>query len=134
VAWYSIDDTDNAFDAFFRYFLTALFEAEGGLERLLGPLLQGQARLTEDDVVPTVIHTLNTLSGDLHVILDDYHMITVNAVHSAVARLLKYLPPKVHVVVVSRHTLPQSLCRFRSQYDLMAFFPLTYCGPLCFFI
>ena len=55
VARYSIDEMDNDFDVFFRYFLAALVEAESGLESFLGPLLQGQARLTEDDVVPTVI-------------------------------------------------------------------------------
>ena len=122
-SWYSIDDTDNDFDIFFRYFLAALVEAEGGLERFLGPLLQGQARLTEDDVIPTIIHALNTLEYDLYVILDDYHLISTDTVHQALARMMRYFPPKIHVVIISRHKLPRFLTRFKCQYDIVEITP-----------
>ena len=123
VAWYSIDETDNDFDIFFRYFLSALVEAENGIEPILGPLLQDQSRLSAEDVIPTLIHALNAISYDIYVVLDDYHVIDVDDIHKALARVMKYLPAKVHVVIISRHRLPQSLCRFRYQYDMVEIGP-----------
>ena len=118
VAWYSIDDSDNDFDIFFRYFLSSLVEAENSLEPILDPLLQDQTRLSAEDVIPTVIHALNAVSYDFFVILDDYHMIEIDDIHKTLARVMKYLPPKIHLVIISRHRLPRSLCRFRYQYDM----------------
>ena len=123
VAWYSIDDTDNDFDIFFRYLMAALIKVDKGFQKILGPYLKGRVRLDEDDVVPVIIQALNTLSNDLYVIMDDYHEIRVDRVHRALARILKYLPPKGHIVIISRHKLPPSLVRVKCQYDMVEITP-----------
>ena len=122
-AWYSLDDTDNDFDMFFRYILTSLIEADVELEKILGPLLQDQTLLTEKDMVPRVIHALNTLGNDVYLVLDDYHLIHLDGIHHALARIIRYLPAQVHFVIISRHKLPPSLFRFKFQYDMMEITP-----------
>jgi LuxR family transcriptional regulator, maltose regulon positive regulatory protein len=118
-AWYSIDDEDNDFDIFFRYFLTTLIKADNRLEETMGPLLHVQTRFSQKEIIPPIIHALNTLAGDVYLILDDYHMIKVDEIHHALGRIIKYLPRNVHVVIISRYRLPQSLYRLRLQYDVV---------------
>ncbi|MFH2046892.1 MAG: LuxR C-terminal-related transcriptional regulator [Pseudomonadota bacterium] len=122
-AWYSIDDTDNDLDVFFRYFITALIEANNGLEDIIGPLLQNQTRIIAKDIVPPIIHALNTLIGEIYLIIDDYHMINADEIHQALGHIIKYLPHNMHLAIISRHKLPQPLSRFRFQYDILEITP-----------
>jgi LuxR family transcriptional regulator, maltose regulon positive regulatory protein len=118
-AWYSMDETDNDFDIFFRYLLTALIQIDDLLEEAIGPLLQDQMRLTEKRVIAPLLGAVSGLGEDIYLILDDYHVIDMDEIHHALARILKYLPPKLHVVLISRYRIPKALCRFRFQYDVV---------------
>jgi len=122
-AWYTVDETDNDFDIFFRYLLTALIQTDDLLEEAIGPLLQDQLRLTEKRVIAPLMGALSGLGKDIYLILDDYHMIGVDEIHHAMARILKYLPPKCHLVLISRYRIPKALCRFRFQYDVVEISP-----------
>ena len=50
--------------------------------------------------------------------MDDYHLITSKEIHDAVAYLLRYLPPKMHVVIISRQKIPFSLSSFRIRNQI----------------
>ena len=51
--------------------------------------------------------------------MDDYHMIASDAIHQALTRMMRYFPPKIHVVIISRHKLPRFLSRFKCQCDMV---------------
>jgi len=50
--------------------------------------------------------------------LDDYHVISAQAVHEAVKYLLDHLPEGMHLVILSRSDPPLPLARFRARNQL----------------
>ncbi len=113
VVWYSLDRGDNDPDLFFRYLLATLNRTGGLSATDVEPFLFGQKPLSGQEVIPFIIEHLSNLSEDLYLILDDYHLIAAREIHEAVNQLLDYLPPKLHVVIISRHVLPLSMSRLR---------------------
>ncbi len=112
-AWYSIDQIDNESDIFFRYFLAALAGMDDGLSSVAGPLLRKQERLTAAAVVPLIIEHLAEVPKDIYLVLDDYHLIAHGEIHDALSYFLDHIPPRVHVVIITRHAIPFSVSHFR---------------------
>ncbi len=116
-AWYSLDDTDNDPDVFFRYLLTAMLSIDDRLEEMIGPALQTQRELSAADAIPLIVQASVTLGKDAYLIFDDYHLISNNKIHNALIRLFQYQPPTLHVVIISRYTLPPTLRRMKNQLN-----------------
>jgi LuxR family transcriptional regulator, maltose regulon positive regulatory protein len=112
-AWYSLDTADNQTDVFLRYLLTALIDLHGTLAAALKPQLHSHNKLTGAEIVPLVVEQLVRLEEDVYLVLDDYHFITSKEVHSTLSFLLDRMPEKMHVVVMSRHSIPFPLSRFK---------------------
>jgi len=51
-------------------------------------------------------------------VLDDYHLIDAQYIHTAMAYLLDHLPPRVHLVLASRADPPLPLPRLRARGEL----------------
>lgn len=105
-AWYSLDKEDNEPDLFYRYFLTTLARTDEHLAMALGPVLENQRKLTGAMVVPHLIACLSTLFRDIHMVLEDFHRITNEKIHATLARLIQYIPARLHLVILSRYCLP----------------------------
>ena len=86
-AWYSLDETDNDSDLFYRYLLTTIGNKNNKLAEGFGPFLQSRQKLFAKDVLPCVIEYLDDLTEDLYLILDDYHLITSDEIHEALSYL-----------------------------------------------
>src|SRR5205823_309836 len=52
-------------------------------------------------------------------VLENYHVITAEAIHSAVAFLLEHLPPQFHLVLSTRQDPPLPLARLRGLDTLL---------------
>ena len=120
VAWYAMDETDNDPDLFLRYLMVSLIHAEKRLAEMLNPLVQDRHPQTPDDAIPMILHSLNTLDRKLYIVLDDYHVISNDVVHRSVVRLLTYLPENAHVIIISRHPLPQKFSRAKYNCETEA--------------
>jgi LuxR family maltose regulon positive regulatory protein len=57
--------------------------------------------------------------ADLVLILDDYHLIEAQPIHSAVAYLLDHLPPHMHIVLASRSDPPLPLSQLRGRGQMI---------------
>lgn len=112
-AWYSIDETDNESDVFFRYLLTALRDVDGKLASAVDPWLQKQKRFSGKELISSLIECLTELSEDIYLVLDDYHHITSQMINNPLSYFLEHMPPKMHVVIITRYCPPFSLSRFR---------------------
>ena len=125
-AWVSLDQSDNDPALFWAYFITALQTVHSGLgesalsllrspqpppiEALLGILL---------NEITTISHEPPTDSGHGFVlVLDDYHVIDAQPVHSGIAFLLDHLPPQMHLIIASRSDPPLPLARLRGRGEL----------------
>jgi len=66
-----------------------------------------------------LINDLAGVSHDFILVLDDYHFIQSEAVHSGVAFLLEHLPPRMHLVIGTRVNPPLPLAHLRGRGTLV---------------
>ncbi len=119
VAWVSLDAGDNDPARFLSYLVAALKTVEGGIGEGVLALLRSPQPPGMEEMVGTLVNDLASLSGEITVVLDDYHVIDSGSVHGMISFLLDNLPPNAHLVVSSRIDPPLPLPRLRAR-DQMA--------------
>jgi LuxR family transcriptional regulator, maltose regulon positive regulatory protein len=120
VAWLSLDAADNDPARFWRHALAALDRAHPGIAERTGPLLGPPAPSSFEGLVTALINELAarpTEDGVL-LVLDDYHLIDAQPVHTPLMFLLEHLPPGLHLVLASRSDPPLPLARLRAGGQL----------------
>ncbi len=132
--WVSLDQSDNDPAFFWAYFITALQKirsevGESALALLHSPqplspgapslasqmALAGQVPTPIESILTTLINDINAIEQDFALILDDYHVIDAQPIHSAIAFLLDHLPPQMHLIIASRSDPPLPLARLRAR-------------------
>src|SRR6266702_6630272 len=93
VAWLSLDQADNDPARFWRHVIAALDRQRPGIAEQIAPLLH-QPPPSFDGLVTALINQLAAQPGaDRAVlVLDDYHLIEMQAVHASLAFLLEHRP------------------------------------------
>src|SRR5947199_5213445 len=102
---------------FWMYVLTALNSQQPGLCTQIVTYLQTQQAPPLRSVLQTLINRLAEQSKPFLLILDDYHLITEQAIHTSLTYLLEHLPPQLHLILATRADppLPISLLRARGH-------------------
>ena len=115
IAWVSLDEGDNEPVQFWMYVLTALDSHQPGLCTQLVTYLQTQQAPPLHSVLQTLINRLADQYEQFLLILDDYHLITEQAIHTSLTYLVEHLPPQLHLILATRADppLPLSLLRAR---------------------
>lgn len=120
-AWLSLDEGDKDPVRFLTYFIAALNEIEA-IETPLGEgalgMLQSPQPPPFDTALTSLINELATLSGNLVMILDDYHRLDSAAVDDALALFIERMPPQIHLVFATRADPQLPLARLRAQDQL----------------
>ena len=115
VAWLSLDPGDNDPARFLAYAIAALQGLEPGLgEGVLGAYRSPQPPPTEA-LLAALINELARLPSPTVLVLDDYHLIEAQAIHSMLAFLLEHLPAQMHLVIATRADPPLALSRLRAR-------------------
>jgi len=70
--------------------------------------LEGSTSST-DAVVTALFNDLSALTGEVVVVLDDYHVVSSTEIHEAVRFLVEHLPSNVHLVLAARADPPWPL-------------------------
>ena len=117
VAWLSLDEGDNDTNRFLIYTIAALQSAEAGLAEGTLQSLQSPHPPRTETVLIALINAISLIPDPFILIFDDYQVIETPEVHDALAFLLEHLPPRLHIVLVSRvdPQLPLSRLRARDQ-------------------
>ena len=110
VAWLSLDTDDNDPIRFIRGFVAALQMAG---EKLRVPA--GQRGLK--GIIADLINQLGETKGIVFV-LDDYHLITEESIHTALSYFLDHMPPSIQLVLVTREEPPLPVARWRARRQL----------------
>ncbi|MBE9101897.1 LuxR C-terminal-related transcriptional regulator [Vacuolonema iberomarrocanum] len=118
VAWVSLDPSDNDPAIFWTYLITALQNIQPSLGERSLSLLQSPQPPPIESVLMTLLNELAAVEVDITLILDDYHAIETQAIHTGISFLLSHLPPKMHLIIASRADPPLSLARLRSHGEL----------------
>ena len=120
VAWLSLDVGDNDPARFWRHGVAALDRGRPGLAERVGPLLGPPAPASYEGLVTALINELAAGSDadQALLVLDDYHLIDSEAVHTSLGFLLEHRPPGLHLVLASRSDPPLALARLRGRGQL----------------
>ncbi len=123
VAWLSLEADDNEAERFWRYVIAAYQTVHPEIGQ--GALGRLEANLPVPFAPPPLTEACTLLLNDLvHIttptvlVIDDYHWMTDEAIHSTLAFFLERLPDRCHVVLIARHTPPLALARLRAHGDL----------------
>jgi LuxR family maltose regulon positive regulatory protein len=115
VGWVTLDEHDQDGLHVLAYIAGAVeLAAPGAAPTTLG--LLGAAPLHV--ALQALLVDLSALDRDLTLVLDDYHLVAEASVHQAVAYLLRNLPPRCRMVIVSRADPPLPLARLRAERQL----------------
>jgi LuxR family maltose regulon positive regulatory protein len=117
IAWISLDEGDNEPVLFWMYVLTALDAQQPGLCTQLITYLQTQQIPPLRSVLQTLINRIAEQHESFLLILDDYHLITEQTIHTNLAYLVEHIPPQLHLILATRADppLPISLLRARGR-------------------
>lgn len=119
VAWVSLDEGDNDPVRFWSYLIAACQSVQAGVGESALALFLSIQPLPVESVPSILINDLAGLPRDLTLVLDDYHTIQNEAIHSGLLFLLEHLPGKLHVIVSTRTDPPWPLARFRARNQLV---------------
>lgn len=117
-AWVSLDPRDNDPTLFWSYLVAAVATPVPGVGEEARALLQGSTS-SVDAVVTSLLNDLTTTSGEIVLILDDYHVVESIEVHESVRFLVEHLPSNVHLVLAGRSDPPWPLAGLRARGELL---------------
>ncbi|HLX56466.1 MAG TPA: AAA family ATPase [Ktedonobacteraceae bacterium] len=119
VAWVSVDEGDNEPALFWQYVLTALDRALPGLCVELVIYLQTQQAPPLRSILQTLLNRLADQPEQFLLILDDYHLVTEQAIHTSLTYLLEHLPLQLHLLLATRADPPLPLALLRARGHLL---------------
>jgi LuxR family maltose regulon positive regulatory protein len=118
VAWISLDESDNDLVQFFSYVIAALGQIDAHLGQSCQAKLQASQPLAVKPFITSLINEIAASDTQLVLVLDDYHAITLPAIHEAMTFLLDHMPPQLHLVIASRADPPYALSRLRVRKQM----------------
>ncbi|MGA7204763.1 MAG: helix-turn-helix transcriptional regulator, partial [Specibacter sp.] len=118
VAWLSLDARDDDPVAFWTYVVAALARAVPGIGAKALLLLKPPLAPFET-FLSILLNDLQATSGELVLVLDDYHVIHSRDIQEGMAFLVQNLPPQVHLVIAGRADPALPLVRLRGRGALV---------------
>lgn len=116
--WLSLDEGDNQLVQFLRYLMMAVRTCEPAACPTTQSLLDAGQLPGVDYLADSVVSELSALADELVIVLDDYHLIRSDEVHQVMRHLLRYMPPRLHLVILSRTDPPLHLGRLRIEQQI----------------
>jgi LuxR family maltose regulon positive regulatory protein len=117
-AWLSLDAGDADPVRFLTYLVAALRTIAPTLGAGVLAVLQAPQPPPVEAILTALLNELATLPDHVVLVLDDYHAIDATPVDEALTFLLAHLPPRLHLVIVTREDPPLPLARLRARGQL----------------
>lgn len=119
--WFSIDEEDDTPVRFWEYLLAALEMGHQDPLRFETAhiLLQGQPSPPAQAILTDVINQIASLDSDLILVLDDFQSIHNPEIVDGITFLVEHLPPRMHLLLLTRSdpSLPLGRWRVRSRLN-----------------
>ena len=116
VAWLSLEPADSDPVRFLAYVLTALSSLDERSVRETRSMLDADSVPDLKRVISSLVNGLtHYLTIDAALVLDDYHVLEGEAVHTLLLFLLEHLPEHLHLVIGTRVDPPLPLARLRTR-------------------
>ena len=116
-AWLSLEETDNDPTRFLTYLIAAVQKVQDGFGKAINKLLASAQGPPIEVILTMLVNDLAAISTPLVLVLDDYHVIHMLAIHKQLTFLLEHQPVNLHLVVATREDplLPISRLRARNK-------------------
>lgn len=115
VAWLSLDAADNDPVRFSSSLIESIRTQHPNFGSAVLGLLRSSSMATVESVTTMLVNEIASTPDDLVLILDDYHIITNDAIHQGIALLLEHPTPLLHLVIATRTDPPLPLARLRAK-------------------
>ncbi|MGP9419675.1 HTH-type transcriptional regulator MalT [Ewingella sp. AOP8-B2-18] len=106
LGWYSLDESDNQPERFASYLIAAIQQATGGHCAKSEALSQKHQYASLSALFAQLFVELSDWHRPLLLVIDDYHLISNDAIHEGMRFFLRHQPENLTLMVLSR-TLPQ---------------------------
>ena len=118
VTWISLDEGDNDPARFSAYLAAGLSCTEVSIGQAGGEVFDWAGSFLQESHLVQWINQVAALPQAFVLVLDDYHWITSQVIHDAVAFLVDHLPENLHLVLATRADPPLPLPRLRARGHL----------------
>jgi LuxR family maltose regulon positive regulatory protein len=115
VAWLSLDEEENDPQLFWTYVLSALDQQQPERFTPLFKALQSVQAPSLYSILSSLINLALESPEHLVLVLDDYHAITEQQVHTTLCYLVEHLPPHFHIILATRADPPLPLALLRTR-------------------
>lgn len=120
VKWISLASDCNSLSAFWSYLIEAFQDKLGSIKQEF--LAFFQTTCNRETIESLITYFVNSLieetNEELFLILDDIHLVEDPVVIHSLEQFLKQLPSFIHVVLLTRYTLPLYLSQFEMDNEL----------------
>jgi LuxR family maltose regulon positive regulatory protein len=114
-AWISLDKKDNDSFRFWNHVTESIGRLHPNVKQAMHPILSEYASSSADTVIAALLEGLDGVTGELSILLDDYHVIESPVVHEMLTEFLSYLPDHVHLFIATRIELPLAVKRLQAR-------------------
>ncbi len=116
-AWLSLDEDDNDPARFLTYLIAALQKVRPDIGQGVLPALQVPQPPPIEALLTALLNEIAEMDESFTLVLDDYHVITAQAIDQALTFWLEHAPPHMHLVIATREdpNLPLHRLRVRDQ-------------------
>ncbi len=121
VSWVQLDDNDNDPVRFWDYVVAALKKEQPNAGQITSSMLHAPQQIPIEATLTPLINDLSQITENVVLVLDDYHLIKSEAVHTAVAFLVDHIPFNFHLVISTRIDPLLPVSRFRGRGTLLEF-------------
>jgi LuxR family maltose regulon positive regulatory protein len=119
MAWVSLDVGDNDPGRLWTHVGTALERAGCVLTTdTVEHYISTNINHLRERVLPHIVSVLAAAPNDVCILLDDFHLVSDEACHDQVEFLLEHLPPRAHLVLITRADPGLRLGRLRASGQL----------------
>ena len=118
-AWLALDEGDDDLARFLNYLAAALRKVTPGTGGGLLTALQAPRQPSEQVLATLLINELAEISGQIVLVLDDYHLIAAQPVHTFLSFLIEHKPAQLSIVVACRADPSLPLARLRARGQLV---------------
>lgn len=117
-AWLSLDAGDNDSTRFWAYFISSLRQLYPQLCPGILSLMQSAQPPAIHSILTALINEIAAITGEVVIVLDDYHVIDFQPIHEGLTFLVTHMPENMHLVVTTRADPPIPLARLRAHDQL----------------
>ncbi|WP_409343639.1 BTAD domain-containing putative transcriptional regulator [Paenibacillus sp. MBLB4367] len=121
VAWVSLGKQDDDWITFWNVVIASIQNRVEGFGRTVWPLLAQGSSASSASMEPAMtalLNELNRLPGELVIMFDDYHLVTMPAIQKSMSYLLEYLPDHIHLYIASRNDLSFPTTRLLAKGEM----------------